>query len=61
MSVCAGCQNCVSVCPHDIWATSQDEKYRTIIVAENVSKCQMDMECMEVCPTGAIEIIPNFG
>ncbi|MDD0853652.1 pyruvate kinase [Halobacteriovorax sp. GB3] len=59
LDVCAICQNCVSICPHDIWEA--DEKTKEVkLVKENVSKCTMDMECIRVCPTGAIEIIPKF-
>lgn len=57
-NVCASCQACVQVCPHDIWAISSDEKKNTFIKAENVGKCTMDMACVESCPMGAIEIIP---
>lgn len=57
--VCASCQACVQVCPHDIWAVTTDEKKSTYIKAHNVSKCAMDMACVESCPMGAIEIIPT--
>lgn len=56
-SVCASCQSCISICPHDIWVTNQKEQ-RTEINAQKVSDCTMDMQCVNVCPTGAIEIIP---
>ena len=58
--VCAGCQNCVKVCPHDIWAVTDDRQNRTYINKEKVSACTMDMECIRVCPTGAIEIISSL-
>lgn len=58
-NVCASCQACVQVCPHDIWAIGNDEKKNTYIKIENVSKCAMDMACVESCPVGAIEIIPT--
>lgn len=57
--ICSSCQNCLSVCPHDIWvlkAESNDVR----INKEQVSHCALDMACVERCPTGAIEIIPNF-
>ncbi len=57
-SMCGSCQNCVKICPHDIWAHDSEQKSLTIINKENVSQCTMDMECIRVCPTGAIEIIP---
>lgn len=58
LSVCAICQSCVSICPHDIWTTDLKTK-EVFLNKENVSKCSMDMECVRVCPTGAIEIIPK--
>ena len=57
--VCAGCQNCVKICPHDIWAVTDDRENRTYINKDKVSACTMDMECVRVCPTGAIEIISS--
>jgi pyruvate kinase len=59
LSVCATCQNCVSICPHNIWEADPKTKM-THLNAENVSHCSMDMECVRTCPTGAIEIIPKF-
>lgn len=58
-SICASCQNCISICPHDIWMTSKDENKTTVINEAKVPDCTMDMECIRVCPTGAIEIIPK--
>ena len=58
-NVCASCQACVQVCPHDIWAVGNDEKKNTYIKHENISKCAMDMACVDNCPVGAIEIIPT--
>jgi pyruvate kinase len=58
-NVCASCQACVQVCPHDIWRVTKDEKKKTYIEAANISKCTMDMACVESCPMGAIEIIPT--
>ena len=56
-SVCASCQNCVSICPHGIWKVNLDADKNTIINEEFASACTQDMECVEACPTGAIEII----
>lgn len=56
-SICASCQICVSVCPHDIWAVTRDAKNDTYISVENANTCSRDLECVEKCPTGAIEII----
>jgi pyruvate kinase len=56
-SLCASCQNCVSVCPHGIWTVSKDKSNDTRIDVSKAKSCTVDMECVEQCPTGAIEII----
>ena len=56
---CASCQACVHICPHDIWAVTKDNNKKTYIEVKNISKCTMDLACVDVCPTGAIEIIPQ--
>ena len=58
-SICAGCQNCVKICPHDIWAVTDDQQKKTYIDESKIGACTLDMECIRVCPTGAIEIIPS--
>ncbi len=58
-SICASCQACINVCPFDIWTTSTENNLETRINESKVNKCTMDMACVEVCPTGAIEIIPD--
>lgn len=58
-NICASCQNCVQVCPHDIWVTTKDDKKRTTIDHNKIVHCQLDMICVQKCPTGAIEIIPK--
>lgn len=57
-AVCASCQSCIGTCPHDIWTMTEDESKRTTIDASKIGACTLDMECVRVCPTGAIEIIP---
>jgi len=57
--VCASCQNCISICPHDIWAVKSNKIGATYIVEANIKNCAVDFECVRVCPTGAIEIIPE--
>ncbi len=57
---CASCQACVQVCPHEIWAVTKDEKRDTYIEAKNINRCTMDLACVDACPTGAIEIIPQY-
>lgn len=56
-SLCASCQICVSTCPHGIWQVTKDSKHDTEINKELAHLCTKDMECVEKCPTGAIEII----
>lgn len=55
-TICASCQNCVQVCPHDIWVV-EGEQNETRINALTAKDCSKDMECVNKCPTGAIEII----
>jgi pyruvate kinase len=54
-AICASCQNCVNVCPHNIWTTN--EKGDTTVDPVQALTCTKDMECVSKCPTGAIEII----
>lgn len=58
-SLCASCQNCVNICPHGIWKVSEDKDKNTYIDANVSMECSKDMECVETCPTGAIEIIKS--
>lgn len=57
-SICASCQACVRVCPFDIWEPSAADNNETRINVVNAEKCTLDMQCVESCPTGAVEIIP---
>jgi pyruvate kinase len=56
--ICASCQACINVCPYDIWTSKLDKNHETRIDPSKVHHCDLDMECVEACPTGAIEIIP---
>lgn len=56
-TLCASCQSCIRICPHDIFKTTDDEKKDTILDSKRALECTMDMQCVEACPTGAIEII----
>lgn len=56
-TICASCQACIRVCPHQIWEIAPTHEQETRINAEKAPNCTMDMECIRVCPTGAIEII----
>ena len=59
-SICASCQACINVCPFEIWTASIEDRHETRINGLNVNKCTLDMQCVEACPTGAIEIIPSY-
>ncbi len=56
-SLCASCQMCISVCPHNIYEVGEGSERNTIINKMNAKHCSMDMECVEKCPTGALEIL----
>ena len=56
---CATCYNCVSTCPHDIWEQPKSAGAHVLINESEVDSCTLDMECVNKCPTGAIEIIPK--
>ena len=58
-SLCASCQNCVRVCPHGIWEVSDDKNKDTRINEIKAKECSKDMECVDKCPTGAIEILTS--
>jgi pyruvate kinase len=58
-SICASCQSCINTCPFEIWGVSKEHNHETRIIAANAQKCTLDMACVEACPTGAIEIIPD--
>ncbi|WP_419172404.1 pyruvate kinase [Halobacteriovorax sp.] len=55
-NICSTCQNCVSICPHEIWQADKKTKL-TKLNKDNIKHCTLDYECIRVCPTGAIEII----
>ena len=54
---CATCYNCVSICPHGIWEKPTEQNEHVRINAINAEKCTFDLECVEKCPTGSIEIL----
>ena len=56
-SLCASCQLCINVCPHNIYEVGTDEDRNTVINKTKAKNCSFDMECVEKCPTGALEII----
>lgn len=56
-SICASCQACINVCPYDIWTTKLESNNDTRIDASKVHMCDFDLQCVDACPTGAIEII----
>ncbi|MBT3984429.1 MAG: pyruvate kinase [Bacteriovoracaceae bacterium] len=56
-NICVSCQNCISICPFDIWTNSKEFNNSTRINEANAHRCTLDMECVNMCPAGAIEII----
>jgi pyruvate kinase len=58
-TLCASCQKCISVCPHDIWEITPNDSRETRINTAKANLCSFDMQCVEECPTGAIEILPK--
>lgn len=56
---CATCFNCVSTCPHGIWVQPEVQGAHVLIDSTKTDQCNLDMECVSKCPTGAIEIIPK--
>lgn len=56
---CATCYNCVATCPHDIWQQPSVIGAHVQINESKIENCSLDMECVNKCPTGAIEIIPK--
>jgi pyruvate kinase len=58
-SICGSCHSCVQICPHDIWQVADSTSKETTINKEKISSCTLDLECVRVCPTGAIEILPR--
>ncbi len=57
--ICGSCQSCISVCPHKIWVIEDGKYNHTRIDVLKAPLCEFDMECVDVCQTGAIEIISN--
>ncbi len=53
-NLCIQCGGCVEVCPNDIFGKQGREVY---LKEENCKNCTFDDACIEICPTGAIEII----
>jgi pyruvate kinase len=58
--LCASCQICLTTCPHNIYEVNASNN-QTMINVQNAQRCTLDFECVEKCPTGAIEIIPKQG
>jgi len=58
--ICASCQNCVNICPQQIWKIRDSLDNETYLDKEVANKCTLDFLCMESCPTGAIEVL-KFG
>jgi len=54
---CSSCQNCIGVCPFGIWSSKLSDKGQTRIDKDRIDACTLDSACVEICPTGAIELI----
>ncbi len=59
-NMCGSCQMCIQICPHEIWSVESNTQKNTKLHAERISKCTIDMACVDNCPTGAIEIISKI-
>src|SRR5690606_24674813 len=51
-SLCASCQRCIQICPHDIFITSGDKNRDTILNSKTAMNCANDLQCIDACPTG---------
>jgi len=56
-NLCASCQICIPLCPHDIWEAAPSNERETRINELKAPNCSFDLECVQQCPTGAIEIL----
>ena len=57
---CVPCgKMCVEACPHNIWSVVEERPPRTYLKKREAKSCAFDMECVRVCPTDAITIIPK--
>jgi len=69
--LCLGKKDCIQVCEPQVfvWAKAQNVSFATKMklmieskgyqaFVENESACTACMKCVEVCPEGAIEVIP---
>lgn len=53
-NLCIQCGGCVEVCPNDIFGT--DGK-KVFLKEPNCKNCTFDDACIQICPTGAVEVI----
>ena len=53
---CIQCGGCVEVCPNDIFGFDQQTR-RVYLRESNCKSCTFDDACMNICPTGAVEVI----
>ncbi|RQD59367.1 MAG: 4Fe-4S dicluster domain-containing protein [Desulfonatronovibrio sp. MSAO_Bac4] len=54
--LCVGCKNCITVCPHNVFAA---EKKRIKIVDDDA--CMECGACVTNCPAGAVFVRPGVG
>ncbi|MEW6055260.1 MAG: pyruvate kinase [Bdellovibrionota bacterium] len=53
-NLCIQCGGCVEVCPNDIFGV---QNRRVHLKEPNCKNCTFDDACMQICPTGAVEVI----
>lgn len=62
MELCEGCIECAKACPHDsVTFVATEPGVRYPFINPEVSPCYLcdDLPCADVCPSGALERIPQ--
>ncbi len=57
LDLCIGCQNCMEICPMDVFRYNADAGKSVIAYPEN---CQSCGQCYLYCPVGALQIVNNL-
>lgn len=61
LSLCYGCEKCITTCPVKVFATFTDEMNRSVVDPVNDSECILCLACEIVCPVKAINIERSGG